>query len=191
MSQDVIDHLVGTALKLRERRPITKEQTQISYEALFETTQPAHFPLSERFAVALFVATLHRDQAAQIFYANKVRNFDDTLADLIIKTANNAASQGPYGHYPQGPLSRENLDGLDWRAEATTAQSLGSKLTRALEHAHFLIFHPRDASKSHLERLTQAGWDVQAIVTLSQLVAFLSYQLRVVHGLRTLNATPA
>jgi len=191
MSQDVIDHLVGADLKLRHRRPVTKEQTQASYQALFEGNNLGSLALSDRFAVALFVAALHRDPSAQDFYADKLRSVDEALIALLEKAATTALTAGPYGHYPQGPLSGENSDGLDWQVEKTLAVSLGTKLTAALEHAHFLIFHPRDATKSRLEKLSQAGFDPPAIVTLSQLVAFLSYQLRVAFGLRVLAANTA
>jgi len=39
-------------------------------------------------------------------------------------------------------------------------------------------------------RLLDAGWSTTGIVVISQLVAFLSYQIRVVAGLRVLNARP-
>lgn len=38
----------------------------------------------------------------------------------------------------------------------------------------------------HLQALLDAGWSTTEIVTLSQLVAFLSFQIRVVVGLRVL-----
>jgi len=186
MSQDVIDRLVGAASELRNRRPITKAQTQASYEALFlkETEQ---FRQEERFALALFIAVLHRDEQAQAFYAKKL---SQPRGEIIKQAAATALTQGPYGSYPDGPLSRENSAGLNWQADETLVEKLGERLVRALEHAHFLIFHPRDANKNRLEYLIAAGWDTPSIVTLSQLVAFLSYQLRVAHGLRILAANP-
>jgi CMD domain protein len=65
---------------------------------------------------------------------------------------------------------------------------LGRRLTAALEHAHLLVFHPRDASAAALQKLLDAGWSTTDIVTLSQLVSFLAFQIRVVAGLRTLAA---
>jgi len=191
MSQDVIDLLVGEALPLRNRRPITKQQSQLSFEALFETKQPGNFPIQERFAVATFIAALHQDQAAQNFYGNKLRIIDATLVTIIEQVAASALTQGPYGAYPAGPLSHENSEGLLWHADAAVKEKLGIKLTSALEHAHFLIFHPRDANQNHLNALLKADWQVAEIVTLSQLTAFLSYQLRVAHGLRILNKVSA
>ena len=40
-----------------------------------------------------------------------------------------------------------------------------------------------------MQALLDAGWSTTAIVTLSQLVAFLSFQVRAVTGLRTLGAS--
>lgn len=49
-----------------------------------------------------------------------------------------------------------------------------------------LAFHPRDATQGALQSLLDAGWSTTDIVTLSQLIAFLSFQIRVVAGLRVL-----
>jgi hypothetical protein len=57
-----------------------------------------------------------------------------------------------------------------------------------LRHAHFLVFHPRDAQPQRLRVLEAAGWSADDIVVLSQLVAFLSFQIRVVAGLCVLSA---
>jgi CMD domain protein len=67
-------------------------------------------------------------------------------------------------------------------------RSLGGRLTAALEHAHLLVLRPREATPEALERLLAVGWSTTGIVTLSQLVAFLAFQVRVVHGLRQLAA---
>jgi uncharacterized protein YciW len=62
------------------------------------------------------------------------------------------------------------------------------RLDAALVHAHLLVFRPRDASSAALQALLNAGWSTDDIVTLSQLVAFLSFQIRVVTGLSALAA---
>jgi uncharacterized protein YciW len=56
----------------------------------------------------------------------------------------------------------------------------------AFEHVHLLVLHPRDADPAALQALLDAGWSATDIVTLSQITAFLSFQIRVVVGLRTL-----
>lgn len=61
----------------------------------------------------------------------------------------------------------------------------------ALAHAELLVLRPRDAEPAHLRALEAAGWDADGIITLSQLVSFVTFQLRIAHGLRVLAATPA
>ena len=65
-----------------------------------------------------------------------------------------------------------------------------ARLAAAFEHVHMLVFHPRDAEPAALQALLDAGWSTTDIVTLSQIVAFLSFQIRVVIGLRTLAGRP-
>jgi uncharacterized protein YciW len=66
------------------------------------------------------------------------------------------------------------------------AKALGPRLSAAFTHTHMLVFHPRDAAAPSLQSLLDAGWSTTDVVTVSQLVAFLSYQIRVVAGLSTL-----
>ena len=63
---------------------------------------------------------------------------------------------------------------------------LGARLAAAFDHAHLLVFHPRDAAPARLQALLDAGWSTTDIVTLSQIIAFLSFQIRVAAGLRVL-----
>jgi CMD domain protein len=95
-------------------------------------------------------------------------------------------AQGPYGAYPPGPLSAEDQTGLGFVVAPETRRVIGPRLGAALEHAHLLVFHPRDASPSALQALLDAGWTTTGVVTLSQLVAFLSFQIRVIDGLSVL-----
>ncbi|KAB2887463.1 MAG: CMD domain protein, partial [Burkholderiaceae bacterium] len=75
--------------------------------------------------------------------------------------------------------------------DAAQAGLLGPRLAAALAHAHLLVYHPRDASGEALQALARAGWSETDTVVLSQLVAFLSFQIRVVAGLHVLAARPA
>jgi hypothetical protein len=50
-----------------------------------------------------------------------------------------------------------------------------------------LTFTPVEATPSALEALIRAGWSLRGIVTLAQLIAFVSFQSRLVVGLRLLN----
>ncbi|PWC17568.1 alkylhydroperoxidase [Brenneria roseae subsp. roseae] len=64
------------------------------------------------------------------------------------------------------------------------APELTPALQLALAHAERLTQNPVSADAGHLQALQQAGWSVDDIVTLSQLVAFISFQSRLLRGYR-------
>lgn len=66
-----------------------------------------------------------------------------------------------------------------------------TRLDAAQTFAHRLTFEPVAAAPAHLESLKQAGWSLRGIVTLAQLVAFVSYQSRLLAGLRSLQGDEA
>jgi CMD domain protein len=194
---DLIDQLVdiapGSRLDaIRARRLQAREHAQKSYLALFEPQNPGGVSLHERFSVASFVAGLHAEPATRDFYRSKLRAAADvTLATAIDAEIARGSTKGPYGTYPAGPLSREDTAGLVYRVSDEGRRSLGARLAAALEHTHLLVFRPRDSNPSALQTLFDAGWSTDDIVTMSQLVAFLSFQIRAVAGLRALAGAPA
>ncbi len=188
---DVIDALAGIAPgshlhTLRAQRPQARENAQRSYIALFRPADPGAVSLTERHAVATFVAGLHRQPDIAAFYAAGLG-----LRPVLDAEIAHGATHGPYGHFPAGKLSREDSEGPTYRVSDAARATLGPRLSAALEHAHLLVFHPRDAHDAALQALLDAGWTTTGIVTLSQLIAFLSFQIRVVAGLRSLAAAPA
>jgi CMD domain protein len=190
---DVIDVLTGIARgsfldAIRARRPQARAHAQATYRALFEPASPGSFTALERFAVGAFVAGLHGDAAIQEHLVARLAASDAPSAqrEAVGAAATAGAAAGPYGRYPPGPLTREDAAGPRYRADVETQRTLGPRLTAALEHAHLLVFHPRDAAPADLQALLDAGWSTTDIVTLSQLVAFLAFQIRVVAGLRVL-----
>lgn len=66
-----------------------------------------------------------------------------------------------------------------------------SSRAAALDWARLLTLDPHRGDRAALQRLREAGLADAAIVALAQLVAFLSYQTRVVAGLRALAHLPA
>lgn len=195
-TQDIIDTLAGiepgSALDaIRARRLQARENAQKSYLALFEPIDASAFSLTERAAVAAFVTGLHGESPVAAFYREKLAaNADGApLLEAIKAEIERGKTSGPYGAYPAGPLSVENTAGLIYRVSAESKPVLGSRLVAALEHAHLLVFHPRDAAFADMKALLVAGWSNTGIVTFSQLVAFLSFQVRVVTGLRVLGAS--
>ena len=190
---DVIDALVGIAPRspldaLRARRPEARTHAQASYRALFAPEVPGDVTAPERFAVGSFVAGLHGGAEIPAFYAARLAasGASAQLREAVDAAIAEARGQGPYGRYSAGPLSREDAAGPVFRVSPETRGVLGPRLAAAFEHMHLLVFHPRDADPVALRALLNAGWSTTDIVTLSQIAAFLSFQIRVVAGLRTL-----
>jgi CMD domain protein len=190
---DVIDALVGIAPgslldAIRARRPEARIHAQASYRALFAPEVPGDVTAQERFAVGSFVAGLHGEAAIAAVYAAGLAasGVSTALREAVDGAIADARARGPYGRYPAGPLSREDAAGPVHRVGAASRRVLGPRLAAAFAHMHLLVFHPRDAAPVALQALLDAGWSTTAIVTLSQIAAFLSFQIRVVAGLRTL-----
>lgn len=192
---DVIDRLsgieAGSALaQLRLQRPDARENAQKSFVALFWPADSSDVSVVERFAVATFVAGLHREAIVTDFYATELAGQGEgaVLVKAITAEAERGATEGPYGRFPSGPLSREDRQGPAYAVVDEVRPVLGQRLSAALVHAHRLVFHPRDAGADALQALLDAGWSATGVVTLSQLVTFLTFQLRMVAGLRVLKA---
>ena len=193
-TKDIIDTLAGiepgTALDgIRARRLQARENAQKSYLSLFEPIDAGDFSLVERAAVAAFVAGLHGESPVASFYRAKLATDAAALVDAVSAETAQGKTTGPYGAFPAGPLSAEDKAGLIYRVSAEGRSVLGARLAAALEHAHLLVFRPRDAASADMKALLAAGWSDTGIVTFSQLVAFLSFQVRVVTGLRVLGAS--
>ena len=194
-TSDVLDALVGvvpgTGLdQLRRERPVTRLNVQASYEALFAVGDQGGVSQSERLALALFVTLLHGENPGAAHYGVllKEQSGGPALAEAIARQAQAARTTGPYGAYPVGPLSVEDVAGPSFSVGGTDKDVLGQRLSVLLAHAHLLVFHPRDAQPAALATLQKAGWSTSEIVTVSQIVAFLSFQIRAAHGLRLLSA---
>ena len=197
-TKDIIDTLAGIEpgsglVAIRARRLQARENAQKSYLSLFEPIDAGDFSLAERAAIAAFVTGLHGESPVAAFYRQKLAaNADGTaLVEPIQIEIGRGKTSGPYGAFPAGPLSVENKAGLIYRVSTERKPQLGTRLVAALEHAHLLVFRPRDAASADMKVLLAAGWSTTGIVTFSQLVAFLSFQVRVVSGLRTLAAASA
>jgi CMD domain protein len=190
---DVIDSLVGIAPgspldAIRARRPEARTHAQASYRALFAPEVQGDVTAQERFAIGSFVTGLHGEAAIATFYAAglSASGASAALREAVAAAIAEARSRGPYGSYPAGPLSREDTVGPVYRVGEKIRRALGPRLAAAFEHMHLLVLHPRDADSAALQALLDARWSATDIVTLSQIAAFLSFQIRVVVGLRTL-----
>jgi CMD domain protein len=195
-TSDIIDLLAGIEAGspldgIRGKRVQARENAQKSYLTLFEPADFGDVPALERYVVAAFVAGVHGEPHVTGFYFTKLGDVAQSpeLVAAISAEIGRGKTSGPYGAFPAGPLSAEDKAGLIYRVAPDHRRILGAKLAAALEHAHLLVFRPRDAAPAAMKALLDATWTATGIVTLSQLVAFLSFQVRSVSGLRTLAAS--
>lgn len=204
MTTDTVDLIAGVTPALdalRRRRPVTREQLQASFDALFRPVSVQHVSQAERELVAAFATALTApgDSAAAgdptvagdptaAFYADRARKADPVRAAAVLAEAEAVATPGPFGAYRELGLHDESTDGPRYTPGDGATAALGERLAAALAHAHLLVLRPREASGADLGRLLDAGWSPDGIVTLSQLVSFLAFQQRVVSGLRVLDA---
>ena len=192
MTDDIVDRIAEVTPELdalRRRRPVTREQLQASFDALFRPVSVEHVSQAERELVAAFATGLAgADDPTAAFYAARAQEADPQPAVVVISEAVQAATTGPFGAYTELGLQVENTDGVRYVPSDAVIASVGERLAAALAHTHLLVFRPREASGADLGRLLDAGWSADGIVTLSQLVSFLAFQQRVVTGLRVLVA---
>ena len=83
--------------------------------------------------------------------------------------------------HQSGGLSQHYLSLTDGEADL-------QRLSSALSFARRLTFEPVAATPAHIAALQQAGWTVDDIVTLAQLIAFVSFQSRLIHGFTLLES---
>jgi CMD domain protein len=192
MTDDIVDRIAEVTPELdalRRRRPVTREQLQASFDALFRPVSVEHVSQAERELVAAFATGLAgADDPTAAFYAARAQEADPQRAVVVLAEATQTATTGPFGTYAELGLQAENTDGVRYLPSDAVIASVGERLAAALAHTHLLVFRPREASGADLGHLLDAGWSADGIVTLSQLVSFLAFQQRVVTGLRVLTA---
>lgn len=188
---DLIDVLAGIVpgsrlAAIRDRRPQARDNAQASFVALLEPEEPGTFPLRERYAVAAFVALLHEFPEAIAFTSDVLEDEAPELVEPLRSAAAGARTRGPVGEYREPELHAEGIPALRWTPDAALTAATGDRLAAALAHTHGLVFRPRESREGDLAKLVIAGWSFDDIVSLSQLVSFLAFQLRAAWGLRAL-----
>jgi CMD domain protein len=164
-TRDVIDAILGVEAgggiaALRNQKQHLAEELQAYYQAIFEpeAASAEAFPLPDRALVAVRVASHTRSAAVADWYA-----------DLALGAG---ASQET--------IARARDVATPW----TEATRLGA----AIRHADLLTTRPAAAGPSDLQTLKDAGYTPAGILSLSQTIAFVNYQLRLIAGLRAFGA---
>ncbi|MCH7735785.1 MAG: hypothetical protein IH872_00125 [Chloroflexi bacterium] len=80
----------------------------------------------------------------------------------------------------------ESMFGVGSQAIADTGFDGGddARLKAIIRHTDLVTLNPKEATASDITELLSAGLDDADIVRLSELIAFISYQVRVIAGLR-------
>lgn len=153
MSTDLMNQLAGLSptsplASVRALRPDVVRHTQGSYDKLFTPTDPSDLTAVERGQVALRVAALNASPMLLSHYRQQ-------LAEL--------------GVTPEQMALLEQSD---------RSVTLDPRTTAMMRHVDLVTRTPGAATPADLTALQAGGLSVTAIVTLSQLIAFLSFQVR-------------
>lgn len=161
---DVIDTLAGIALgsplhALRAGRVDVLSHAEASYRALLEPQDPAGVSLVERALVALRVAALTHSDALAAQQRARLEQLGAT--SVLIAAA----------------------------AQPSDDAALSERERAILRHVDLLSLRPIDTTRADIEALSAHGLGARDVVTISQLIAFLHFQVRVLAGLRALGGT--
>jgi CMD domain protein len=160
-NRDLLNRWAGIApdsplARLRAERADVAAAAQRSYQALLEPDDPAGVSRLEREMIALRVAALTPCPPLVAWHRRRLRDLGASDGAIA------AIEQFPAGPV-QSTRERAVLDYVD-------------RLTRA----------PGTATPTHLAELRAAGLTARDIVTIAQLIALLSFEVRVLAGLRLL-----
>jgi CMD domain protein len=147
----------GSAVgQLRARRADISTFIQGSYDALLEPVDEDGVSRLERGLVALRVATLE-ESAPLLAHYRAYLTQEKAPADVVVAVE-----------------------------QRTLGSGLSPRLAAILAHVDRLTIEPRVATPEHLAGLKTHGLSDANIVTISQLIAFLSFQVRAIVGLQLL-----
>lgn len=160
---DVIDRIIGgdpegRIAALRNRKPELIEELQDYYRSIFEPSSEsaAAFSLGDRALVAVRVASHTGSGAVADWYAG-------VAADAGV---------------PPDLIARARDVGSAWDDGMTLGAAIG--------RADLVTLRPADTEASDIRLLKDAGLTPAGILSLSQTIAFVAYQLRLIAGLRAL-----
>ncbi len=163
---DLLDDILGIApgsplAALRRRRPEALRHSQGAYEELLRPADPGGVSHPERAALALRVALREGEAALAARY-------------------------------------RALLERAGARAEITAVEDLsgggsaaGQRLAALLRHADLVALRPEACGQADIDRLAALGLSPRDVVAVTQLVAFVPYQVRLLAGLRAMQGEDA
>jgi uncharacterized protein YciW len=160
---NLIETLAGTgpslAAVLVERTEIMR-LSQASHDAVLLPRAPGGISHAERAALATRMAHWNGDTALEAHYRDLLRQAGESPALLAVASG------------------------------AAPAEAAGpdARLRAIIRHVDIVTLAPRDATKADIAALVAVGVTEPDIVRLAELIAFVNYQVRVIAGLRLLEA---
>lgn len=160
---DVVDTMLvpesrAVARELRGQKPELAEQLQDYYEAVFDPNADSAKALSrtDRLLIAERTASHTNSAAAIEWYAAQARQSD--AEEAAIAAAMDVSS--PFKGDP--------------------------RLRAIMRHVDLIVLTPVESTQADIEVLEAAGLSPTGIVAVSQVVAYVSYQVRLIAALRAL-----
>ncbi len=179
---DIIDQMAGLEAgsllhTLRQQRDKVAVATQGSYDAMFDVAVKG-MSVTERLLVALHACSLSQAGELTAHYRSLLvaLKVDAALLAIAERVADAGAETNAK---PVAECVAESCSG---------AAAAEPRLRAMLAFTRTLITNPTEGDKPALMKLTHAGLTTPAVVALAQLIAFVSYQLRVVAGLKAMQA---
>ena len=162
MPTDVINELAGITPdsplgQLRASREVAFKAAQGSFDELFEPADPKGVSHHERDATALRIAILEKSEPVIQLHRSRLQALGLTESDLTA-----------IERFPDGG-------------------ALSPRLAAILTHTDLLTIEPRNATQDDLVKLQDAGLTTPDIITISELIAFSSFQIRLLAALRALS----
>ena len=162
---DLIDSLVlSEASPLREIRQARSKvtlATQASHDTLFAADLAGNLSVETRLLVALYGSALSRQNQLAAYYRERLQALN---VPAVLLTA----------------VEQDDLNATD-----------DAQLRQVLGYTRTLIVAPKEGDRAALDALREAGLSPLDAVTLAQLIAFISYQVRLTAGLAALQALGA
>ena len=162
---DVLDHLAGgdpsgAVAGLRAARPDLTRFSQASYESLLEPDGDDSLTRRERELVALRIALQTPDPRLAAWHETR-----------LIAATGSPATVDAVSAFP------------------AVSPELTPREVAILRHADLVTQRPTEVEATDIGALRTAGLSTHEIVTLSQLVAFVAFQVRILATLRAFGAT--
>jgi Xaa-Pro dipeptidase len=192
-SVDLVDVLSGTGAGtavagLRAARGAVRRSAQQAADAIFRPADARGLTEGERLTLGGFVSALTGVSGAPEYYYDWAlrAGAEPRVITLVRGLGEEAARPGPYGVPIEPQLRHESEPGPDLSLPPDAAEALGPRLSAALGYVHTVVLHPRDGRSERVQALLDGGFSAAEASIITQLVCMVSFQLRVVHGLRVL-----